>query len=160
MVFNRAHAGHIEMLAGSGETAKPSVIGDVHQHLGAIVGKVPYLVAEYRFVADEGAELVSADIKDLALGSTGKVANIARELVCEPEEILIWDILSPGHEVNLIVPRREVTLRRHQTGGVEHVVAVRLASGNETYISKNQIGVAIECKARHPIAKAGIVLLK
>src|ERR1039458_8804416 len=48
------------MLPARGTTSEPAVVGNVDQHLGAVIGELPHELREDRFVADESADPVRA----------------------------------------------------------------------------------------------------
>src|SRR5579859_3259414 len=54
-VFDRPHAGHVQVLPRSAGVAIPSVVADVDQHFSAELREVAHLVGEDGFVADEDA---------------------------------------------------------------------------------------------------------
>src|SRR6516165_4283563 len=53
VVLDRAHPCHVEMLPGSASRTEPSVVGNIHEDLGAVEREVAHLVGEHRFIADE-----------------------------------------------------------------------------------------------------------
>src|SRR5580704_5332263 len=57
VIFDGAHASHVEVLPRCTALAIPSVVGDVHEKLSAIGGQVADLIGKDRFVADEYARL-------------------------------------------------------------------------------------------------------
>ena len=56
IIFDGAHAGLIQVLRVGAAVAIPSVVGNVHQELRALIGELADFIGKYRFVADEHAE--------------------------------------------------------------------------------------------------------
>ena len=67
VIFDGAHAHHVQVLPGSAGVAVPSVVGDVDEDVGPCLSEVADLVAEDGLVADEGAVGVAACVEDGAL---------------------------------------------------------------------------------------------
>ncbi len=60
MIFNRADAGHQEMLLRRGGAAEPAVIRNIYQKIGAIGGKVANFIRENGFITNKYAERIPA----------------------------------------------------------------------------------------------------
>ena len=67
VIFDGAHADHVEVLPGGAGVAVPAVVGDVDQDIGALLGELADLVAEDGLVADEDAVGVAVGFEDGAL---------------------------------------------------------------------------------------------
>ena len=76
IVFDGAHAGLLEMLCVGSAVAIPAVVGNVHQRLRPIVGKLSDLVWEDGFVTDERTELVPARIEGRAGSASREVSYL------------------------------------------------------------------------------------
>ncbi len=55
VVFDGAHANHVQVLPWGAGVAVPAVVGDVDQNFSAQLGELADLVAEDGLVADEGS---------------------------------------------------------------------------------------------------------
>ena len=113
-ILDRAHARHIERLPGRAGIAVPAVIRDVDQHLGAALHEQPYLIAKYFFVADEDTEAVTVGRKDDPPPSMGHVAGLLGQVLGEGKEVFIGYVLSPRHQVDLVVAAGDCAVLTHK----------------------------------------------
>ncbi len=107
VIFDGAHADHVEVLPGGAGVAVPAVVGDVDQDFGSLLGELADLVAEDGLVADEGSVGVAAGGEDGALLAGIEEAYFVEEALCEEEEVLVGDVLAEGDEMHLVVAANE-----------------------------------------------------
>src|SRR5665213_2317306 len=69
VVFDGAHADHVEVLPGSAGVAVPAIVGDVDEDVCALQNKETHLVRKGGLVADEGAVVVAIVGEDGAVGA-------------------------------------------------------------------------------------------
>ena len=62
-VLDGPHARHVQVLPGGAGVAVPAVVADIHQHLGAIGGKMAHFVSKHGFVADENAVAMELSVR-------------------------------------------------------------------------------------------------
>src|SRR5437588_12230648 len=67
VIFDGAHANHVQVLPGGAGVPVPAVIGDVDQDVRSPLGELADLVAEDGFVADEGSVGMAVGGEDGAL---------------------------------------------------------------------------------------------
>src|ERR1700678_4474334 len=93
MIFDSAHTNHVEVLPGSAGVAVPSVVGDVDEGFGSVLGELTDFVAEDGLVTDECAIGVATGFEDCAFPARLEEANFVEEAFCEEEELFVGDVL-------------------------------------------------------------------
>src|SRR5207302_6913614 len=94
VIFDGAHANHVEVLPCGAGVAVPAVIGDVDQDIGALLGEMADFVAEDGFVADEGSVGVAACGEDGALLAGFEETYFVEETLREEEELFVGNVLA------------------------------------------------------------------
>ena len=161
VIFDGAHADHVEVLPRGAGVAVPAVVGDVNEDFGTLFGEFANLVAKDGLVADEGSVGVAARGEDDSVLAGIEGARFVEQTLCEEEKFLERDVLAEGDEVHLVVAGYEFPLRADEGGGVEEVVAAWVVSGAvsaDVACDDGRAGLAGEI--RHREAELRVVFLE
>ena len=141
--------------------AVPSVVGDVDEHFGSLLGVLAHLVGEDGLVTDEGAVGVTAGGEDGAMSARIKRAYFVEKAPRKEEELLEGNVLAERNEMHLVIAARELSLRRNKGGRVIHVVAARISrSSIDAYVAHDDGCFRRAGQGRHRAAKDRIIHLK
>ena len=88
VIFDGAHADHVEVLPCGAGVAVPAVVGDVDEDVGALLGELADLVAEDGLVADEDAVGVAAGGEDGALLAGFEEPDFVEEIFAKKKSSL------------------------------------------------------------------------
>src|SRR6516162_8086007 len=121
VVFDCAHARHVEMLPRRSGVSEPSVIRDVHKHISPIEGELSNLVGEDGFVTDERPNSDIALFERDALCASRECSDVARESLGKADEPFERYELAERHEMDLVVTRDPRSTRRNQCCRIEDV---------------------------------------
>ena len=117
-IFDRPHAGHVQVLPWSARIAVPTIVADIHQHLGAQASELPHLVGKNSLIADEDAVAMSIEVEDFALLAACKLSDSSGELARKEQKVLEGDVLSKRHEVDFVVAANPDPVRPDDHRGV------------------------------------------
>src|SRR6185437_14655763 len=138
MVFDGAHADHVEVLPGRAGVAVPAVVGDVDENFGSLLGVLANLIGKDGLVADKGAVSMAAGGEDSAMNAWIEGAYFVEKTLGEEEELFERDVLAERNEMHLVIATRELPLRRNKGGGVIHVVAARISGSSiDAYVAND-----------------------
>ena len=122
-VLDGPHARHVQVLPGGAGVAVPPVIGDVHQDLGPVGGKVAHFIREHRLVADKHAVAVRlaaaiCDLHRLPAGSPFELPDFPGKFFGEEQQIFVGHEFAEGDKVDLVVAPNEPPVGGEQHGRV------------------------------------------
>jgi hypothetical protein len=103
VIFDGAHADHVEVLPWCTGVAIPAVVGDIDEYLRVIFHELADLVAEDGFVTDEDTIGVAIAMEDGAVGAAVHIAGPGGKLLREEEEVFEGNVLTPWNKVDLVI---------------------------------------------------------
>src|SRR5579864_3295240 len=108
VIFYGSHARLAQVLRISSAVAVPAVVGNIHQHLGALLRELPHLIGENGFVADERSQPSATGVERSSRIAMLKLAYLPSQTSRKREQAREGQVFSKRNKVNFVVARGPV----------------------------------------------------